>query len=196
MDGEWFRQQHRVSGVSQAELARRLGKSPTFLTRVYDGQQELKLSEAERIARIMGLPLPEVLARAGLSQQPGPLAPPAPRGLEESGAAPYLGDWQGMRPPQGGDQSVWTLRNDDLALAGYLRGDRVLVDMREQPRPGDVVLAQIYDFSADSATTVLRVWRPPYLVRPAIAADAPLLVDGSRVVIRGVVIAQSRERPA
>jgi hypothetical protein len=197
MDGKWFKRQHRLTGISQSEVARRLGKAQTFFTRVYDGKQQLRLAEAGAIAKIMGLPLSEVLAHAGLSISPDDAVERAvPKGFEESGVAPLHGEpvLGGLRP-QGPGQSVWTVQNDDLAMAGYLSGDRILVDLNERPRKGDVVVAQLYDWRADTATTLLRIWRPPYLLRPAIDPDPPLTVDGERVLIKGVVVASWRHRP-
>lgn len=89
---------------------------------------------------------------------------------------------------------LWTLRGSALELAGYRPGDMLVADLEAEAQPGDVVVAQLYDWQAGSARTVLRVFQPPYLV--AAATDPvkyrPELVDNERVVVKAVVIASFR----
>jgi hypothetical protein len=198
MDGEWFRSRHRLRGVSQAEAARRMGKADTFFTRVYSGVQELKLQEAGQLARILEVPLSEVLARAGLSVRPddavAPAAPgPGAVGEAEQHPADRPGFF-GLKPQ--GEQQVFRLRSDALRWIGYRAGDWLLVDPQLRPRKGDVVLARVIDWRQGDDAVVVRVWAPPFLLRPGPDAEAPLTVDGERVVIAGVVEASYRERLA
>lgn len=198
MDGDWFRLQHKLRGISQTQLAARMGRSPTFLTRVYSGAQPLKVSEAGDLARLLGLELREVLARAGLAvqadQAPGEIRP---RGFEESDVQPLQGVAPAPPPlrAQGNGQTVWTVHNDGMALAGFLPGDQMIVDANATPHRGDAVIAQIYDWRAETAQTVLRLYLPPYLTRPSVRAEAPLTVDGEHVIIKGTVVASWRVRP-
>lgn len=199
MDADWFKAQHRRSGISQSEAARRMRRSPTFFSRLYLGKQTLKLHEAQQLAGVLGVPVADVLRRAGLNIAPEDAMAPAafrPKGFGESDVAPLGPD--APRTPearaQGLSQSVWMVRNAHMAASGYLPGDSILVDMNAAPRKGDAVVAQVYDWSADDAVTVLRLYLPPYLVRPGLDAETPLAVDGERVLIKGVVVAQWRRR--
>lgn len=201
IDGDWFRHQHRLTGVSQSEACRRMNRSPTFLTRIYSGDQPLKLPEAQDLARILGQPLSELLRRAGLSVAAGPAVTESfrPPGFAESDVAPL--DATALPPsaeslrPQGLDQSVWVARTDAMRLAGVLPGDQLLVDRAARPRRDDLVLAQEVDWRADAARTLLRLWRAPYLLRPALDPEAPLSADGEKVMVTGVVVALRRDRP-
>lgn len=194
MDADWFRRQHRLTGVSQAQLAARMGRAPTFLTRVYSGRQKLQLDQAQDIARIMGLPLSDVLRHAGLqlaaevlTAEPAP--PPAPADAE---VARMPGSERLVA--QGPDQSLWRMGSRTMAMAGILPGDELLIDAAERPLSGDTVLARVTDWRSGQATRLVRIWRPPYLVRPALEAEPPLAVDSERVAIEGVVMAVLRIR--
>lgn len=88
----------------------------------------------------------------------------------------------------------WRLKTPALEDAGYLPGDLVLVDMNAKPEPQDAVCAQVYDWQRGAAETVWRVFDPPFLVAAARDRTAykPLLVDGDRVVIKGVIVESFR----
>ena len=79
---------------------------------------------------------------------------------------------------------------------GYMPGDYILVDTNaaDRARQGDAVIAQIYDNSAGSATTLLRRFEPPVLVAASMEPDERRvhIVDGTNVIIRGKVVASWR----
>jgi len=87
----------------------------------------------------------------------------------------------------------WTLKTRALELYGYLPGDVLLVDLNAEPEDGDIVVAQNYDLRTE---TVFRLYQKPYLLAGANdrIVRPPLVEDGRRVVIKGVVIAQYRQR--
>lgn len=90
--------------------------------------------------------------------------------------------------------AAWTVKGAALELAGYRAGDMLVADLEARPEASDVVVAQFYDWQADAARTVLRIFEPPYLV--ATATDPtkykPELVDNERVVVKAVVVASFR----
>lgn len=92
----------------------------------------------------------------------------------------------------------WVIQTKALELSGILPGDIVIVDLNLQPKPLDVVCAQIYDTSGMKAETIFRIYQPPYLMTNSVlfGITKPLLVDGRDVVIRGVVDGMFRRRPA
>ncbi|MCO5091969.1 hypothetical protein [Bosea sp. (in: a-proteobacteria)] len=87
----------------------------------------------------------------------------------------------------------WTLTTRALEIFGYIPGDVLVVDSNAEPEDGDIVVAQNYDLRTE---TVFRLYQKPYLLAGATdrIVRPPLVEDGRRVVIRGVVIAQYRQR--
>jgi transcriptional regulator with XRE-family HTH domain len=115
----------------------------------------------------------------------------------EGEALPYQGEMVshalGILAP---DQSFWKISSRALELAGYLPGDILKLDASLAPRPGDVVVAQIYDSRGD-AETVIRIFSEPYLIARTLdpnLADNPILVRPRDVKIVGVAIASLRLR--
>jgi hypothetical protein len=150
---------------------------------------------AEKLADVFGrhgIDRAEVLALGGLAGS-GRAAP----GLADE-AAHYEGELPEALPlasrmPRA---DLWEIRGRALDLAGLLPGDVVAVDLgRSELKTGDVVCAQIYDWQKGSATTVFRIYEPPYLV--ALSTDPqhrkPVLVDGDRVLLKGRVVASFRQ---
>lgn len=203
MDVNWFKQQQKRAGVTAEEIAREMGRSRTNVSHIYAGNQKMSLEWAEAFAKVLNVPLDEVLKRAGSlkSTPPRPITP----GMAEGDAAP----WQG--PPSekakneataatlGGGKpgiDVWTVQNNAMILGGYLPGDKFLLDTNQSERvkPGDVVIAQKYDWQTGTAVTVLRRFDPPVLVAANTDPNDQrvLVVDGQNVVVKGKVIASWR----
>jgi SOS-response transcriptional repressor LexA len=87
----------------------------------------------------------------------------------------------------------WILRTRAVELAGYLPGDVLVLDLNATPQPGDIVCAQVYDWSSRNRTeTVVRVYdrAPPIelLVARSIEHHQPIVIDGERVVVKGVFL--------
>ena len=70
------------------------------------------------------------------------------------------------------------------------------VALGETALSGDVVCAQVYDWSTGRAETVFRIFEPPYLVSASSDPQflRPLVVDDDKVHIKGVVIQTYRSR--
>jgi hypothetical protein len=134
--------------------------------------------------------------------------PNRPLGLAEAEAEPFQYEERSDAIEANVDRAVrelvkgrngrdpWVIRGYALELSGILPGDVVIVDLNMQPRPKDVVCAQIYDWSSMKAETVFRVYDPPYLMTNSLrfGVQKPLLVDDRSVVIRGVVDVTLRRR--
>jgi hypothetical protein len=155
----------------------------------------LPLDLAERLAGIFeryGIDRAEVLALGGLAGG-GPAALSlADEAVPYDGALPQALPLTSRMP----NADLWEIRGRALDLAGLLPGDVVAVDLgRSEFKTGDVVCAQIYDWQKGSATTVFRIYEPPYLV--ALSTDPqhrkPVLVDGEQVLLKGRVVASFRE---
>jgi hypothetical protein len=83
-----------------------------------------------------------------------------------------------------------TICSRALEGLGYLPGDIVIVDLRHNPVPGDVVCAQVYESDRSEPETVMRIYRPPVLVAATFDEQLQRLlwVDDPRIKIEGVVL--------
>lgn len=131
-------------------------------------------------------------------------APGSARGMTEGEATPYAagGDEviaRAIAAIQGGRNGIdpWLLNSRALENAGLLPGDILLIDQNADAVDGDVVCAQVLD-SAGRVETVMRVYEKPFLVTATNdqALRKPLLVDGDRVQLRGVMLTPLRPRRA
>lgn len=128
--------------------------------------------------------------------------PPGSGGFEEDDARPWKdGDPRAVveKLSVGAATDIWRVASNSLEFAGYRTGDYLVVDLNARPEPGDIVIAQRYDWKADKAETLLRIYEPPFLVgaSAAEAARKPIYIDEKgNVVIKGVVLASYRLKPA
>jgi len=184
---DWVDGLERRFAVTKAQIAHRAGVRPSTLYRWFDGDLNHIPSHASvlRIANAFGVAMPRTepartpafFAEAGVAA----IEPPA----SEKPVEPNL--------------SWWKVGDRALELAGYLPGDRVMLDQALAARAGDAVIAQVYDFERGAAETRLRFYSPPFLVTrtmdPALTDKADL-VDGKRVVISGPIVRMVRDRDA
>jgi SOS-response transcriptional repressor LexA len=202
MDDKWFKKQQKIAGVTAEDIAARMGRDRSVVSRIYVGRQSMTLEQAIVFSEVLGRPLSEVLERAGvadatMAQQiaPGFAESDAvawqPKGSGER-AVPTIAEAMGARP----GVDIWRVQSGAMALQGILPGDWMLVDSHaaERVRAGDVVIAQVYDNARGVAATVLRRFEPPVLVAasPDPADFRVHVVDGSNVVLRGKVVASWR----
>lgn len=179
------------TGWSQTDLANRSGLDPStlsrFLTKGRSGHA-LRASTIARIAKASGV-------KFG--------AEPTPQGFSESEADPYNfksddGRGAAVRLLCGFESNTdaWTLNSRALENFGYKPGDVLLVGLNESPRTGDIVCAQIYDWTKGQAETVFRLFQPPVLIAASNDASllTPYLLSDSSVVIKGVVLHSLRSR--
>lgn len=94
--------------------------------------------------------------------------------------------------PDRKNADIWQVNTSALSDAGLLPGDLMIVDLNKQAEDGDAVIAQIYDWKAGKAQTVLRIFRMPYLIGDRLTK--PEQVDNDRVTIKGVVIMSWRKK--
>lgn len=183
------------TGWNQTELAKRAGLDPSTLSRFLSSSRpglSLRPSTIRRIAQVTGLPY---------DAAPTNMSPAD--GMAEAEAQPLADDV----PPlisaildslRTGADSVdaWTLRSRALELAGYRPGDILFVKLGGSPLKGDVVCAQIYDWSAGRTETVFRIFEPPFLI--SATADpglfSPYALDDDRVAVKGTVLHSLRSR--
>ncbi len=207
MDIKWFKDQQKKAGVTGDDIAREMGRARSNVSNILHGQQKMSLDWARAFAKVLGVPLDEVLLHAGV-MAPKEARPMRP-GFAESDAAIFQPkgaeaiDMQDKLRAFGlarGGVDVWTVKGTALTLAGYLPGDRIAVDSHQSERckAGDIVLAQRYDAQTATAITMLRRYEPPVLVAASCDPSEQRIhvVDTDTVVIMGRVVASWREIPA
>ena len=186
----------RRTGWNQTELAKRAGLDPSTLSRFLgnpDGGQLLRASTLRRIEKVTGLPFGNAAAERPASQH----------GFAEAEASPVdnlTSDVVALVLAQlsqaNANIDAWQLNSRALELAGHKPGDFLFVKLGETPLRGDVVCAQIYDWTRNRAETVFRLFEPPYLVSATTdsALFAPHAISSESVVVKGVVLHSLRSR--
>jgi transcriptional regulator with XRE-family HTH domain len=205
MDDKWFKAQQKRAGLTSFDLAAAIGRDRSVISRIINGGQPMTLEQARIFAEMMGVPLPEMVERAGLAGRP--TAQMLSPGFAESDCAawvpgPGIGEGTATRSIAavlGADRpgvDIWRVRTRAMQMAGYMPDDFLLVDTHaaERVRPGDTVIAQIYNNATGTAATVLRRLDPPVLMcASADPEDAKAhVVDGVNVLVRGKVVASWR----
>jgi phage repressor protein C with HTH and peptisase S24 domain len=76
MNTSWFYDALARVGASQADLARHLRLAPSAVSRMLNGERQVKLLEAAQIATFLGIPPEEVMRHAGEeASEPRPATP-------------------------------------------------------------------------------------------------------------------------
>lgn len=189
------------TGWTQSDLAARAGLDPSTLSRFLSASRPGHALRPRSLGKIEAVSGIHLNSEDGAPDVTGVAAPSA--GFAESEAAPLVA-------APNSDMAViiqslsrnrmnvdpWVLRSRALEGTGYRPGDVLIVALGETALSGDVVCAQIYDWTTGQAETLFRIFQPPYLV--AASGDSqfirPLVVDGNRVIIKGVVIHTIRGR--
>ena len=194
----WLRDIVRHTGKSLTQIATEAHVSHTTLTRFDKPEHSgtLNTLTIQQIAEAMGVPPPAapkgsavpepIVRRAAMFRDAEPFA--ANDETDPRGAVKAL---VGNRP----GAAAFLMRSRALELRGYLPGDVLIVDLNVQPQEGDVVCAQLYDFSG-SAETSMRVYERLVLTAATLDPELqkPLIIDGERVVVMGVVTDLVRTR--
>jgi hypothetical protein len=199
----WLRSLPALTGKSLTKLAEEIGIARSTLTRPLKaddpGTSTLHARTIEKVVRHIGMPGPEA---------PCDTAGTRPQALSED-AAPYRPEEkdplaEAVRALVKGRNGVdpWKLSTRALELAGFLPGDVVLVDLNATPKPGDAVCAQVYDWGHMQVETLMRIFERAapvdLLVSKSLdpALQQPLVVDGERVVVKGVILPHRLRRAA
>lgn len=178
------------SGLTLTDIARRAGLNPSTLSRFKQKNESghtLTARTVKKIEEATGVPAYEQRIRPKLAY------------FNEEEAIPFKLDEnaqdlmvEALRTVVSRTNSVdlWQLKTRALSAVGYAEGDVILVDREAQPRPGDAVCAQKYDWRRGIAETIFRIYRTPYLLTAIAFGDPgqPEIVDDENVVIKGVVI--------
>jgi transcriptional regulator with XRE-family HTH domain len=190
MDDKWFKTKQKAAGVTAEDIAQKMGRDRSIVSRIYNGHQKMSLEWAKAFAEVLKVPLDQVLKHAGA------LEVQEAKKLEPSQSNGDAALWEGSAHEQvamhgivtglgGGTPGidVWRVRTGSMVMNGYSIGDKLLVDTNksETCKTGDIVLA-------------LRRFEPPVLVSGSTTPSEQRVhvVDGKNVVIKGKVIASWR----
>lgn len=188
---DWLRDVADYLGVSPSELARRSGVSPSTLTRYLNdptGDTGISQRTLDAVSAFSGVPL---------HQSP---TPKREAGFAEPDASmlnmddPDLPAWvrQAVEQARAGvnGRDPWRMRGTALDMSGVMPGDILIIDMNRRPSAGDIVCAQIYDWSASRAETIFRRFDPPFLMTHSSSGPParPVVVDDDTIAIRGVAV--------
>jgi transcriptional regulator with XRE-family HTH domain len=66
MNTRWFQEQLTKRDLTQRSLARALDRHPSAISNAFKGKRKITLDEATELARILGVPLNDVLLNAGI----------------------------------------------------------------------------------------------------------------------------------
>lgn len=185
---DWLRRVVSESGLKPSAFARKAGVSDTTLTRFLNDEGYEGALTPITMAKLQAFVEQAAPPATGAMAAGAPLeaAPWTPDDAHGAAVQALIAGRVDARP--------FRVETDALHLAGLRVGDLAIVDMRETPRAGDMVCAQIE--IGMGARTVFRLFQPPYLVAAANDPTAyrPEIVDGERVRIAGVVTESLRWR--
>ena len=176
----WISWVMEIKNKSISRLATDAGLSNTTLATAFkDGFNGYQTSTIDAVMSAYSVPSPEQWSM----------------GMAEDDAKPWEGE-----PPDfdlkklakaSKAADVWEVSSDELAPLGFRRGDAILVDLSIEPAPGDVVVAQHYDFTLGRSKTVLRIFNGLHLATAAVTgAPGEILTMDSSVGVKGVVTAR------
>ncbi len=195
----WLRAILEHTGLTAHSLALKAGLSHTTLRRpLNEPGWKLALS-AKTIAAVADAVGLRPMQYPGRSQ--GFSAPEATRYVFDTAADAIGGNMdRAVRELTRGrnGRDPWEIKGYGLELAGILPDDIVIVDLNMQARAKDIVCVQLYQWAANRAETVFRLYDPPFIVTHSLRLpnEKPQLVDNDSVVIKGVVDGLLRRRAA
>lgn len=181
-------EKHRTTA---RQIAVTSGVAPSTVYRALepDGDFVMSTTIMAKIAKQFGEAMP-----AGMAQQQAMGNP----GFSDRDAVEFEGELPTLTAKAGTDRYRVKIMSDVLNLEGFRIGDIVEFDMAREPAAGDIVAAQKHMTQRFGAETVLRLYRPPYLLTRSsdpLVDPTPLLVDNISVRIVGVFRRLVRDAP-
>lgn len=191
----WIKHVAAHLSLTPSDLARRAKLSPSTLTRYLNdnsGQIGISQRSLDKIGEFARIRPHQFQTTPFGSFQEAEASPYDPSDATAIWVDKQVSDMCGAAQ----SRVPWTLKTDALNLLGYLKGDILIVDLAMTPRDGDIVCAQLYDWQKETADTVFRLYRKPWLMTHSsiIAPIQPRLVDDDTVAVKGVVEAVLRPR--
>lgn len=179
------------SGLSDRAVGEKIGRSSDFVRGIFrDPNRVPNAEDTAAIGRLTGASLTWIITGEGDETS-------RPAGFAENEATPYdAGEGREkaiITAFTTGRNAVvpWRLDGGALAGLGWHAGDIMFIDLaRTTPKPGEIVVAQFYDFAQETARTLVRRYAPPLLVTaprdPADMQTTP--ISDSAVSVMGVAV--------
>ncbi|MEM9284860.1 MAG: hypothetical protein AAGA39_03155 [Pseudomonadota bacterium] len=168
--------------LSANQIASAAGLQPSTLYRFLDedSDTELRAHSERKIRAAFALPQ---LSQPGFSE---PEAVP----IE---SAPTLPDPETLAAKSLG---LFRIQSRSMEAADIVPGDVIAVALNQEPKPHDIVCAQVFDTVTGEAETLFRWFEPPFLVAgsPAAHLRKPLLIDDNTVIVKGPAVELYRQR--
>jgi transcriptional regulator with XRE-family HTH domain len=197
MDISNLKQLLSVHGITQTELADILGRDKSVITNLFQGRRQLKAAEAEVIAKHLGVTVAQIMgirekAGAGFMEPPMliPFQHEPKRAKKISGVVKKGGQYflEAQGDVSYSDKAyAIEMPDDSMCLAGIMEGDVLISRLDKNCKAGQVVIAQHYQ--GRGAKTIVRMYKPPFLVPHSINASfKPLSIDKDDVRLVSPVI--------
>jgi DNA-binding XRE family transcriptional regulator len=101
IDTKWFKEKLADAGLSQRQLAKKLGLDQSAISLTFSGRRRMQFKEAADIARLIGLPVSEVLRNAGVPIDQGEQTVPLAAYMDTHGEIHCMGyDGERVTPPK------------------------------------------------------------------------------------------------
>ncbi len=189
---EWIERHRKQLGYSLSRIAEMAGFNRGTLTNFMKDTwpYNLKPDNLAALERLFGEPAPNLSGLANSHHLPSAHESELFQG---NSAAPD--DTQAVKLLCGTSNSrlSFVLKSRALESVGYVPGDVVIVDTSIAPKVGDIVCATVRDRDGNNQETIFRIFFPllvPVLITATTERSmlAPLIVDGDKVAVVGVVL--------
>lgn len=141
IDGQWFKSQFDVAGLSMREVARRMAAmnpskkiDASALSRTLAGERRMQLSEVFQIAHILNLPRDEVVRHVNALPPDASVAGSNSDGLSEMNPTPYESE---------------TKTHGKSPLFGSMKGTTIVMPGIDLTEPADPDWGRVYDDEYD-----------------------------------------------
>ena len=193
---DWIKAMASHMGLSPSRLALNAGMAASTVTRFlndHSGKVGITQSTLESIAAYTGF-RPHQFPGRGRMGVPEPDA--VPLHLDSYVPPHWIQMAASVLTNAGRGVEAWVMKGAALDGLGILPNDVLLIDTKAKPKTGDVVLAQVLDYSTRTEETIMRVYQAPFVVAHSIRLGPvrPEHVDEDRVRIAGTSIGVLRAR--
>ncbi|MEM9809823.1 MAG: hypothetical protein AAF788_01225 [Pseudomonadota bacterium] len=159
-----------------SHLAEMINSPASTLTGFVSGRSKtLRSGTLNKLAALTGIAPP-----GALSQKPA-------AGFFESEAIPFAGRIPDMPvDPVGGQHFLMQMQARTLELSDIKPGDILVFRRDVEPVLETPVCVQRTDARHGTADTLIRLWKPPFLMTHSTQIDSPIMID-SDIIVMGVL---------